>query len=156
VNNNSTVEIRSYNGVKTQLTHVNRLKALTECMVWWDNERSDLDDLRELKLRAERQGEENSEEIDSDNGEGNNKEEIEENNGGKDEDSEMEQEDDEVNFWDLESDKAITQNEESVTNSKKNECGAKYSQKNGANEGKRRSRRATSRPDWQKDFILDQ
>jgi hypothetical protein len=52
VNSNSTVEIRSYNGGKTELTNVNRLKALTESMVWRDEECVDFDDLREIELRV--------------------------------------------------------------------------------------------------------
>ncbi|KAI9556063.1 hypothetical protein GHT06_018630 [Daphnia sinensis] len=55
---NHTVEIRAYNGNGTQLTHVNRLKALTECMIWRDEECVDFDDLRESKLRATRLREE--------------------------------------------------------------------------------------------------
>ncbi|KAK4021819.1 hypothetical protein OUZ56_003728 [Daphnia magna] len=57
---NHTVEIRAYNGNGTQLTHVNRLKALTECMIWRDEECVDFDDLRESKLRATRLREEDS------------------------------------------------------------------------------------------------
>jgi hypothetical protein len=48
---NHTVEIRSYNGNGTQLTHVNRLKALTECMVWRDEECVDFDDFRSSQLK---------------------------------------------------------------------------------------------------------
>ena len=48
---NHTVEIRSYNGNGTQLTYVNRLKALTECMIWRDEECVDFDDLRNSKLK---------------------------------------------------------------------------------------------------------
>ncbi|KAK4045289.1 hypothetical protein OUZ56_032827 [Daphnia magna] len=55
---NHTVEIRAYNGNGTQLTHVNCLKALTECMIWRDEECVDFDDLRESKLRATRLREE--------------------------------------------------------------------------------------------------
>ncbi|KZS01862.1 Uncharacterized protein APZ42_001347, partial [Daphnia magna] len=51
---NHTVEIRTYNGNGIQLTHVNRLKALTECMIWRDEECVDFDDLRESELRATR------------------------------------------------------------------------------------------------------
>ncbi|KAI9562541.1 hypothetical protein GHT06_009994 [Daphnia sinensis] len=57
---NHTVEIRAYNGNATQLTHVNRLKALTECRIWRDEECVDFDDLRESKLRTARLREENS------------------------------------------------------------------------------------------------
>jgi hypothetical protein len=71
VNDNSTVEIRSYYGGKTQLTHVNRLKTLTECMIWRDEECVDFDDLRELKVRAERPEEENTEVNELDNSEDN-------------------------------------------------------------------------------------
>jgi hypothetical protein len=52
---NHTVEIRAYNGNGTQLTHVNRLKALTECMIWRDEECVDFDDLRQSKLTNARQ-----------------------------------------------------------------------------------------------------
>ena len=69
VYDNSTAEIRSYNGGKTQLTHVNRLKALTECMIWKDEDCVDFDGLRELKLRVRRPGEEDTEEDKSENGE---------------------------------------------------------------------------------------
>ena len=54
VYDNDTVEIRSYNGATTQLTHVNRLKALTECMVWRDEKCVDFDDLRNTTLTAQR------------------------------------------------------------------------------------------------------
>ena len=57
---NHTVEIRSYNGNNKQLTHVNRLKALTECMIWRDEVCVDFDDLRETNLRVNRPGEEDS------------------------------------------------------------------------------------------------
>jgi hypothetical protein len=53
VYDNDTVEIRSYNGAATQLTHVNRLKALTECMVWRDEKCVDFDDLRNTALNAQ-------------------------------------------------------------------------------------------------------
>jgi hypothetical protein len=68
----------------------------------------------------------------------------------------MEQEDkeDEVNLRNVESASAITQKKETV-NGNKSECRAKDSQEEGANEGKRRSRRATRPPDRLKDFILD-
>jgi hypothetical protein len=66
VNSNSIVEIRSYNGGKTELTHVNRLKTLTECMVWRDEECVDFDDLREIELRVKRPGEEESDEEETD------------------------------------------------------------------------------------------
>jgi hypothetical protein len=66
VNSHSTVEIRSYKGGKTELTHVNRLKALTECMVWRDEECVDFDDLREIELRVTRPGEEGSDEEETD------------------------------------------------------------------------------------------
>jgi hypothetical protein len=49
------VEIRAYNGNGTQLTHVNRLKALTECMILREEECVDFDDLRESKLTKARQ-----------------------------------------------------------------------------------------------------
>ncbi len=49
------MEIRAYNGNGTQLTHVNRLKALTECMIWRDEECVDFDYLRESKLTKARQ-----------------------------------------------------------------------------------------------------
>lgn len=52
---NHTVEIRAYNGNGTQLTHVNRLKALTECMICRDEECVDFDYLRESKLTKARQ-----------------------------------------------------------------------------------------------------
>ncbi|KZS06393.1 Uncharacterized protein APZ42_030186 [Daphnia magna] len=54
VHSNGTVEIRSYNGARTQLTHVNRLKALTECMVWRDEEFVDFEDLRTIEFRVTR------------------------------------------------------------------------------------------------------
>ena len=57
---NHTVEIRSYNGNNKQLTHVNRLKALTECMIWRDEVCVDFDDLRENNLRVNRPGDEDS------------------------------------------------------------------------------------------------
>ncbi len=57
---NHTVEIRAYNGNGTQLTHVNRLKALTECMIWRDEECVDFDDLRESKLNEARLRDEDS------------------------------------------------------------------------------------------------
>ena len=196
VNDNSTVEIRSYNGGKTQLTHVNRLKALTESMIWRDEECVDFDDLRELKLRVERPGEEDTEENEANNREENksgedeqndmeeeeendmeeeeenDKEEEEENVREKEEGNDMEEEEgesmeeeggrvmeqedkeDEVNLRNVESASAITQNKETV-NGNKSECRAKDIQEEGANEGKRRSRRATRPPDRLKDFILD-
>ncbi|KZS15860.1 Uncharacterized protein APZ42_018507 [Daphnia magna] len=57
---NHTVEIRAYNGNGTQLTHVNRLKVLTACMIWRDGECVNFDDLRESKLRAIRLRKEDS------------------------------------------------------------------------------------------------
>ena len=188
VNDNSTVEIRSYNGGKTQLTHVNRLKALTESMIWRDEECVDFDDLRELKLRVERPGEEDTEENEANNREKNKSggdeendmeeeeendtEEEEENDREEEEENDMEEEEgdimeeeggrvmeqedkgDEVNLRNVESASAITQKKETV-NGNKSECRAKDSQEEGANEGKRRSRRATRPPDRLKDFILD-
>ena len=71
---NHTVEIRTYNGNGTQLTHVNRLKALTECMIWRDEECVDFDDFRESKLKEARLREEES-----------NDEEGYDNEGGEDE-----------------------------------------------------------------------
>jgi hypothetical protein len=59
---NHTVEIRTYNGNGTQLTHVNRLKALTECMVWRDEECVDFDDFRSSQLKNTGPTEEASEE----------------------------------------------------------------------------------------------
>ena len=58
---NHTAEIQTYNGNGTQLTRVNRLKILTECMIWRYKECVDFEDVRELKLGAERPGEENTE-----------------------------------------------------------------------------------------------
>jgi hypothetical protein len=55
---NHTAEIRTYNRSGTQLTRVNRLKILKECMIWRDKECVDFEDLRELKLGAERPGKE--------------------------------------------------------------------------------------------------
>jgi hypothetical protein len=52
---NHTVEIRAYNGNGTQFTHVNCLKALTECMIWRDEKCVDFDYLRESKLTKARQ-----------------------------------------------------------------------------------------------------
>ena len=48
---NHMVEILSYNGNGTQLTHVNRLKALAECMIWRDEECVDFDHLQNSKLK---------------------------------------------------------------------------------------------------------
>jgi hypothetical protein len=89
------VEIRSYNGGKTELTHVNRLKALTESMVWRDEECVDFDDLREIELRVTRPGEEESEE-----------EETEE------EETEEESEEEESEKEDEEEDKEMENNDE--------------------------------------------
>jgi hypothetical protein len=58
---NHTTEIQTYNGNGTQLTRFNRLKILTECMIWRYKECVDFEDVRELKLGAERPGEENTE-----------------------------------------------------------------------------------------------
>lgn len=43
---NDTVEIMSSDGVKTILTHVNRIKPLFETMVWKDEECVQFDDIR--------------------------------------------------------------------------------------------------------------
>ena len=45
VNSNHTVEIRSYDGSRIQVTHVNRLKPLLESMIWRDEECVDFNDL---------------------------------------------------------------------------------------------------------------
>jgi hypothetical protein len=58
---NHTREIRTYNGNGAQLTHVNRLKALTECMVWRDEECVDFDDFRSSQLKNSGPTEEASE-----------------------------------------------------------------------------------------------
>ncbi|KAK4017512.1 hypothetical protein OUZ56_032925 [Daphnia magna] len=55
VHSNGTVEIRSYNGARTQLTH-----ALTECMVWRDEECVDFEDLRTIGFRVTRPDEESN------------------------------------------------------------------------------------------------
>ena len=49
VNSNGTVEIRSYDGGRVQLTHVNRLKLLSESMIWSDEECVEFNDLRKDK-----------------------------------------------------------------------------------------------------------
>jgi transposase InsO family protein len=49
VHPNHTVEIRPYDGGRVQLTHVNRLKPLSESMVWKDEDCVDFKDLRQNK-----------------------------------------------------------------------------------------------------------
>ena len=167
VYDNNTVEIRSYNGGKTQMTHVNRLKALTECMVWRDEDCVDFDDLRELELRVRRPGEEDSEGNESNSGE-----EME-----REEDEGMEKEGEEVVWMDLELTTPITQNEESVNDTQENVRGEGQekelnkgvineeplnvqgepdpSRGKGATGGVRRSERGSRLPDRLKDFVLD-
>ena len=60
VNKNSTVEITSYNGAKTILTHVNRIKPLFETMVWRDEECVDFYDLRNNQNKPVRDDESDS------------------------------------------------------------------------------------------------
>ena len=149
------------------MTHVNRLKALTECMVWRDEDCVDFDDLRELELRVRRPGEEDSEGNESNSGE-----EME-----REEDEGMEKEGEEVVWMDLELTTPITQNEESVNDTQENVRGEGQekelnkgvineeplnvqgepdpSRGKGATGGVRRSERGSRLPDRLKDFVLD-
>ena len=145
---NHTVEIRTYNGNGTQLTHVNRLKILTECMIWRDEESVDFDDLRELKLGAERPGEENTEVNGVDNNEDSLKEEeideVEEEEIDEVEEEETEEEEEEINQKSMERETVTTQNKESVDEPQKI-----------SDKGERRSGRASRLPDKFRDFVLD-
>ena len=163
VNDNGTVEIRSYNGAKTQLTHVNRLKALTECMVWRDEECVDFDDLRNITLSARRPGDETNEEEEND---------ATFNEG---------ETDDSVNQDNIESDNSVDQmgisgqepqalssTYSSVDNNKASQGqpslqsvlltpqGTDNPGSGGIETGGIRSKRETRRPDWFKDFFMEE
>ncbi|KAI9550712.1 hypothetical protein GHT06_005369 [Daphnia sinensis] len=88
VHSNGTVAIRSYNGARTQLTHVNRLKALTECMVWRDEECVDFEDLRTIGFRVTRPDDES-------------------NNNRSDEEPEEESDEDETENFDFENENGL-------------------------------------------------